>query len=127
MVCGEQYFIFYFMKYVYLIQLEGLEIFKIGFSNNPKKRIKSLQTGNPYKLILVDSYLSNRYTQIEGSLHRRFNLQKIDEDEYKLQGEFFQLDKKTAQNFKELCEKIDNNLKVIEENSTLFLNKKDGI
>lgn len=112
------------MKYVYLLQLEGLDVFKIGFSKNPKQRVKNLQTGSPYKFILIDSYQSHRYTQIEGSLHRRFASQKVDEDEYKLQGEFFKLDNKTVLSFKEICEKIDKNFKIIEENSTLFDNKK---
>lgn len=108
------------MRYVYLIQLEGTDVYKIGFSKNPKQRIKSLQTANPYKLVLIDLYKTKRYTQIEKNLHRRFASYKVDEDEYKLQGEFFQLNVKTVNDFKEVCEKIDINLQVIEDNSTLY-------
>lgn len=109
------------MKYVYLIQVEGTDIYKIGFTkNHPSKRLKNLQVGNPIKLILVDSYASKRATQVEAALHNRFSGYKVNEDEYNLMGEFFKLDLETRKNFKELCEKIDMNFQVIEENSTLY-------
>lgn len=108
------------MKYVYLIRLEGTDVYKIGFSKNPKNRIKGLQTANPYELVLVESYLSVRANVLEKILHRRFASNKVDENEYKLKGEFFKLDSETVKKFKETCEKIDTNLKIIEENSTLY-------
>lgn len=108
------------MKYVYLIQLEGTDVYKIGFSKNPKQRVKSLQTANPYKLILVDSYLTKRANVLEKTLHRRFASYKVDENLYKLKGEFFQLDYDTVKKFQETCKKVDMNLQVIEENSTLY-------
>jgi len=108
------------MKYVYLIQLGNTDIYKIGFSKNPKNRVKYLQTANPYVLTIVDSYLCDRANTIEGILHRRFKSMKVDENEIKLNGEFFRLDNNVIKKFKEICEKIDNSLKIIEENSTLF-------
>jgi hypothetical protein len=108
------------MKYVYLIKLGDTDIYKIGFSKNPKNRIKHLQTANPYELSLTDSYLCKRASTIEGILHRRFNSMKIDENEIKLSGEFFKLDNNTVKSFKETCEKIDTNLRIIEEMSTLY-------
>lgn len=41
------------MDYIYLIQNGDTRLFKIGVSNKPKRRIKSLQTGNPLTLTLV--------------------------------------------------------------------------
>jgi len=108
------------MKYVYLIKLEEIDIYKIGFSKNPKNRIKGLQTANPYELVLIESYLSDRANILEKTLHRRFASFKVDENEYKLKGEFFKLDTNSVKNFKDTCQKIDTNLKIIEENSTLY-------
>jgi transcriptional regulator of heat shock response len=108
------------MKHVYLIQLEGTNIYKIGYTkSNPQKRIESLQTGNPFKLILIDSYTTKRATKVEAALHNRYRINKVDEDEYKLLGEWFQFDNNMVKNFKSTCELIDNNFKIIEEMSTL--------
>jgi hypothetical protein len=106
-------------KYVYLIRLGDTDVYKIGFSKNPKNRIKYLQTANPYKLTLVDSYLCSRASLVEGTMHRRYNSMKVDENEIKLTGEFFRLDNDTVKKFKETCEKINTNFKIIEEMSTL--------
>jgi hypothetical protein len=55
-------------KHLYLIQ-SGTGSFKIGRSDNPKKRLSQLQTGNPepLKLILI---LENK-GGLELSLHRK--------------------------------------------------------
>lgn len=108
------------MKFIYLIHLEGTDIYKIGFSKTPNKRVKGLQTGNPYKLLVVDSYESKRATKIETVLHSRFAAHKIDENEYHLMGEFFKLDFETKSKFREMCKKIDDNFQVLEDHSTLY-------
>ncbi len=109
------------MKYVYLIQVEGTDVYKIGFTkNHPSKRLASLQTGNPFKLVLIDSYASKRATKVEAALHNRFLSYKVNDEEYNLMGEFFKLDISTRKKFKELCEKIDTNFQILEDNSTLF-------
>lgn len=108
------------MKHVYLIQIEGTDIYKIGFTkSSPEKRMLSLQTGNPFKLILVDSYSSKRATKVEAALHNRFLTKKVNEDEYKLLGEWFKFDMDTVKSFRQTCELIDNNFQIIEEMSTL--------
>ncbi len=108
------------MKHVYLIRLGDTDVYKIGFSKNPKNRIKYLQTANPYTLTLVDSYACVRAIVIEGTLHRKYIGMKIDENEIKLNGEFFRLDKDTVKKFKDTCRKIDENLQIIESMSTLY-------
>ena len=112
------------MKHVYLIQVLGMDIYKIGKSKKPSQRLKTVQTGNPYKCVVTDSYQTTRASQVENILHRRFALKKIDDNEFSLEGEWFKLDLQDVVDFKVTCEKIDKNLQVIEENSTLPDNKK---
>jgi predicted GIY-YIG superfamily endonuclease len=45
------------MKYLYIIQAKGTDYFKIGITNDLKKRLSTLQTGSPIKLYLVRYYL----------------------------------------------------------------------
>lgn len=107
------------MKYVYLIQIDGTDVYKIGYTkSNPKKRLEALQTGNPFKLVLVDFYLSSRATKIESALHNRFKINKVTEDEYKLMGEWFKLDHDTRNKFKDTCAQIEKNFIIIESMST---------
>lgn len=82
-------------------------------------RLKSLQTASPYKLILAEEFLSKWATKLECTLHRTLNSYKIDENEYKLQGEFFKLDMKTRNSFIEMCKKIEHNFDTLSKNSTL--------
>jgi hypothetical protein len=39
--------------YLYLIQQKGSNYFKVGISNNVKRRLENLQSGNPHKLYVV--------------------------------------------------------------------------
>jgi hypothetical protein len=55
---------------------------KIGYSANPEKRIKELQTGNPEKLELLLTIPGNRET--EAAFHTYF-------DRARLEGEWFRL------------------------------------
>jgi hypothetical protein len=100
--------------------VEGTNTYKIGFSKNPKIRKSGLQTANPGKLIVTDFYKSHRASQIETIIHNRFQSKKTSEDGEILQGEFFKLDESDVSNFQETCKKIDDTLKFLENNSTLF-------
>ena len=68
------------MKYVYLANIEDTNIYKIGFTKQtPEKRVKNLQTGNPNKIVLVNSYKSEIAPSIESVIHNYFkhkNLQQ---------------------------------------------------
>jgi len=60
-------------------------LFKVGFtSGNVFKRMKSIQTGCPYKLSVYATVNGNQSTERE--IHQRFN-------DYKLNGEWFRLPK----------------------------------
>jgi len=110
------------MKGVYLIQIENTNIFKIGSTKkSPQSRLKSLQTGSPFNLILREFYETEfYYTKIEHTLHRQFKFKKyIPENFDNLQGEWFQLDNDDIENFLNSCKKIEENLNFLENNSTL--------
>jgi hypothetical protein len=54
--------------------------FKIGFSDNPRKRLKELQTGSDNRLVLIKSIEGDK--KLEASLHEQFS-------PYRLDGEWF--------------------------------------
>ena len=37
--------------YVYLFNVEGTDIYKIGYSQHPKKRVEEVQVGCPFKVV----------------------------------------------------------------------------
>lgn len=109
------------MKFVYLIQVEGSDIYKVGYTkNNPEKRLKELQTASAKKLVLVDYYKTKRAPQIESTIHNTYSsCQMMEEDGVKLIGEWFRFDQNTRNDFKKICKKIDDNFQAIEDMSTL--------
>ena len=49
------------MGIVYLINIERTDLYKIGTTKKPiKDRIKSLQTGNPINLVLIEHFESQQ-------------------------------------------------------------------
>lgn len=56
--------------YIYFIQAEDRNIFKIGFSkNNPRNRIKGLQNGSPYDLFLRHYFYTIDCVAAEAKIH----------------------------------------------------------
>ena len=54
--------------YLYIIQSK--EYLKIGIANNPRKRLRTLQTGNPHKLKILNKYYCIRNAnEIEKKVH----------------------------------------------------------
>jgi len=75
---------------IYLITNREKGICKIGFSNNPEKRLLQLQTGNPYKLTLectIDGSID-----LERELHEQFK-------SLSLVGEWFNFTKEIKEYF----------------------------
>lgn len=105
------------MKYVYLLHLEGTNIYKIGNSKHPEKRVKEVQTGCPFKVREVFRFESKYPTQVETSLHRKFGLQKTDEEGRELQGEFFSLSDEDRGMFIENCQKSEDMFLILEDNT----------
>jgi hypothetical protein len=112
------------MKYVYLFNLEGTNIYKIGNSKHPEKRVSEVQTGCPFKVIEVARFKSSYPTLVETALHRRFGFQKEDEEGRELQGEFFALSFEDRNLFNEHCQLIEKNLILMEDNTYLQDKKK---
>lgn len=109
------------MKYVYLIQVEGTDICKVGFTKkNPNLRALELQIGSARKLVLVDCYKTKRASKVESAIHNTYaSYQTKEEDGVKLIGEWFRFDLKIRQDFTKICKKIDDNFQILEEMSTL--------
>jgi hypothetical protein len=105
------------MGYVYLIVDWGSnpEMYKIGITKkNVENRLKQLQTGSSSKLVLLKTYQSENYRKIETILHRIYGSYSSDGGK-----EWFQIPTKKVMGFINECEKIDENLKFLSENSTL--------
>lgn len=112
------------MKYVYLFNLEGTNIYKIGYSKHPDKRISEVQVGCPFKVVEVARFESHYPTQVESNLHRKFGFQKTDEHGNELQGEFFALSSDDRESFYEHCQKFENVMVLMEDNTYLQDKKK---
>lgn len=60
--------------YIYFIQAEDRNIFKIGYSrNNPKNRIKVLQNGSPYDLYLRHYFYTIDCVVAEEKIHKHLS------------------------------------------------------
>ena len=112
------------MKYVYLFNVEGTDVYKIGNSKHPDHRKTEVQTSCPYKIEEVTRFESEYPTQVEIAIHRLFGSQKKDEDGRELQGEFFRLSFEDRQMFMEHCQKAENRFLILENNTYLQDKKK---
>ena len=112
------------MKFVYLFNLYGTNIYKIGYSKHPNKRILEVQVGCPFKVIEVARFKSQYPTQVEAGLHNKFKFQREDEDGRELQGEFFALSLDDRKMFMEHCQKVEDMFLILENNTYLQDKKK---
>jgi hypothetical protein len=100
------------MGYVYLIlevNKNGDEHHKIGISKNePEKRLKQLQTGNPNRIDVLKSYESKNYKRVEKWLHSRFDNKKT-----LAENEWFTLSNDDVLNFIETCKKVDETINLL--------------
>ncbi len=71
-------------SYIYIIH-DGENNVKIGKSDNPKKRVKSLQTGHPKNLEVLKTFSvpKSKVFKIEKECHRKLNTS------YEKRGEWF--------------------------------------
>lgn len=85
-------------KFIYI--LKSQDNYKIGITKDIKKRIGDLQTGNPVKILFVCSTFSENAYDFESELHNHF-------DEFRLQGEWFQLPPDKLEELIEILTKRD--------------------
>ena len=87
---------------VYLL-VSGNDLYKIGTTKKPlKERIAQLQTGNPFKIDILKSYMSPHYKRIEKYLHNVFKAYRSRE-----KGEWFHLQEYHIYQFEEYCQKAE--------------------
>lgn len=108
-------------KEIYLIFIPELNVSKIGVAKKSKKRLKQLQTGCPYKIELRKVYESDIPYKTEKILHRQFSSKKIDQQDYNLVGEWFQLDIDQIIDFEIICKKIEENIFLLKKQNNPFL------
>lgn len=72
--------------YVYIVKLNGFDIYKIGVSANPERRIKDIDSSNPFGIeIICLLYFKNAY-EMEECIHDSFR-------DKALRKEWFKFDK----------------------------------
>ena len=60
-------------NFVYIIGNNDHNMFKVGISNDPYKRIKGIQTGCPFPLSILKKYNLNSYSSmVEKKIHKQF-------------------------------------------------------
>lgn len=67
--------------FVYLIHDSNNNTYKIGRTNNLKKRLQNLGTGNPH-LHMVDHVIWNDVNYLEKYLHKRLDMYREKKSEY---------------------------------------------
>lgn len=105
------------MGYVYLMistDETNTTTFKIGASNNPEKRVKSLQTGNPNKILLHRKYESKNYLKVERWLHRQYQTKTEAKNEWRT------LTDEQVLSFSDNCKIADDNIQFLLDHNTLY-------
>ena len=76
--------------FLYVINDTLNENCKIGFSGNPEKRLKKLQTGNSSELILVHTVEvpENRVKDFERQIHNELRIHRIRGEWFNIKPEF---------------------------------------
>lgn len=95
------------------VDSEGTVSYKIGYTkNDPKKRVKQLQTGNKYDIELVEKFWSEYSTRLEATLHHMYRHHRAEN------GEWFDLPKEIVKDFISICERHEKNFKLLAESNT---------
>jgi hypothetical protein len=106
------------MGYVYLllqIDFDGNESYKIGITkNDPNKRVKQLQTGNPNKISLHRKYESKNYLKVERWLHRQYQTRTEAKNEWRT------LTDEQVFSFLDDCQTSDDNIQFLLDNNSFF-------
>lgn len=107
------------LSYIYLIESidDNEVIYKIGRTkNDPKSRVKQLQTGTASTLILLNGYSTKYASKLEKMLHNHFKHKKI-------KNEWFRLDLNDVVNFTNICEQCEENIEILINSENVFFKK----
>ncbi len=106
------------MGYVYLllqIDFDGNESYKIGITkNDPNKRVKQLQTGNPNKISLHRKYETKNHLKVEQWLHRKYQIKTEAKNEWRT------LTDEQVFSFLDDCKTADDNIQFLLDNNSFF-------
>jgi len=96
------------MSYIYLIknEVDDTVLYKIGFSKNPKQRLKELKTGNPNALEIVAEFETKHKRKVETAFHNHYKTQNVS-------GEWFSLSSEEVDKFLENCQQMERNFDVL--------------
>lgn len=72
---------------VYLIRLCGSDYYKVGVSGNVHARLASLQTANPFDLMLVASFVQRDATIIEFEIHQALSAYRVRDEWFRCEYE----------------------------------------
>ena len=108
-------------KEVYLIQANDLSLYKIGVSENSKKRVKKLQTGCPYELEILYVFKSKFPFKVEKMLHNKHASRKRNIDNDILKGEWFNLETNQILKFLKDCQEAEDKILFLKEAGNPFI------
>jgi len=104
--------------FVYLIQSDGNNFFKIGYSKKLLARIKDIQVGNPFKIALVHRVFSLNAAELERALHKYYA-------DYLVRGEWYELTSSMVRNFPAIAADLDMRIEYdLSRFERLFLTEK---
>lgn len=63
--------------FIYIMRLSGFDIYKIGVSNNPKRRLRDLQSANPFELKTLFCARFKDVYSLEEQLLDKFKMNQI--------------------------------------------------
>lgn len=109
-------------KSIYILYISELNVCKIGISENVEKRLKQLQTGCPFKIDVARKYDTDNSTKIEKILHRKYQNRKLDDNEYNLIGEWFNIPISEVLNFEGNCKEIEDKIIFLRNQGNPFIN-----
>src|SRR5690606_26032137 len=73
--------------FIYILKLNGFDIYKIGVSSNPERRIKDIDGANPFGVdVLFTEYFKNVY-EMEECVHDSFCKNSMRREWFKIQPE----------------------------------------
>jgi hypothetical protein len=98
---------------VYLIQKEQSNVYKIGFSNKPKRRLAELQTANDEKLEIKKTVPVKNGFLVERLLHASFA-------DSRKEGEWFVLSESEVNSFSDKAKKFDDNFELVKSHNTYY-------
>jgi predicted GIY-YIG superfamily endonuclease len=95
--------------FIYLVQIQESNLYKIGYSKNVIQRLATLQTANALELIIVERFFSLNARYLEREIHKHYEAQRV-------RGEWFQLSNDLIKDFIHTINNLDKvNDKYIQE------------